>query len=823
MADTSAPASSAPAASPLTLGPVQTLDSIPTAQLLQMQQQLLQQQNAGGSSASTAATPASATPAASSAPSPLTFGPGENLQNVPTERLLQMQDYLQQQKANMSPAASVAPANMPPQSGPFGFLEQTIRGATAGLGDKAYALGSGLGHAIDNSAFGQYLDRVLPGGNAPQASPASQPAGPSQPTQGSNQPQSFTDAYHTTLNALQARDQAYGAAHPIASPVAKGLGTLVTLPLVSGLSAAGPAAEGAEAAEAVAPPIAAKTFGPGTSMLARTGKVLGGYGEAAAPATVGTRALQAAKIGAGLGAVNAFGNTNDKSLGSDVASTLGGAVVGAGAGAGGSIVADKVASPLVNWAMQRFNPAGAVSGQAVNRIAQRISQDVEADGPSAQFILKQLSEAPPGEQNTIADIGGPNVLGEAGRVVRAPGPGKTVGTEFLVNRAKQEPDTVANFVQSNISNSGSAYDATEALMKARQENAADAYKAAGIPNDPSLYPQAPVVNNPAVTRLLQKSPMVQNAINQARNFPDYADLPSNSIVMLDKAYKNIGGSAAEATRAGNGEAARDLNSLRVQLKNAITGGDPNHPYAQALDAYSGPSASLDALSKGQAILTKSPSQIKAEIGDLTQNDKEFYKLGAAQILIDRAESTGRTGNAVARIAQSVQAKNQLRPLFDNDDTFNSFVAGIDRANKRMETKTSVLGNSATAGRLAENEGGEASNPFLSGAAEATAGAMTGESIPVAGGVWNMVKGLTSNGPPRSPAVNKAIAGMLFNKDPAQQQAILQQIIAAQNRPQYSRMATVPLASLAGAHPGAALATALTPAQALARHFLGAEE
>jgi 7-cyano-7-deazaguanine synthase in queuosine biosynthesis len=285
----------------------------------------------------------------------------------------------------------------------------------------------------------------------------------------------------------------------------------------------------------------------------------------------------------------------------------------------------------------------------------------------------------------------------------------------------------------------------------------------------------------------------------------YADLPDNSIVLLDKAYKNIGGSAAEATRAGNGEAARDLNSLRVQLRNAITGGDPNHPYAQALDAFSGPSASLDAVKAGQGVLDKDPAEISAEIRGLAPGDKEFYKLGAAQTLINNAETTGRTGNAVSRIAQSVRAQKQLKPLFDSDTDYDNFIAGINRANTRMETKTATIGNAATAGRLAEDEGGGASaNPALAGAAEAAAGAMTGESIPVASGVWNMVKGLTTNGPPRSPAVNAAIAKMLFNPNQAEQQAIMQKIIAAQNRPQWSRAAAVPLASLAGAHPGVSL-------------------
>ena len=131
-----------------------------------------------------------------------------------------------------------------------------------------------------------------------------------------------------------------------------------------------------------------------------------------------------------------------------------------------------------------------------------------------------------------------------------------------------------------------------------------------------------------MARLLDKSKDVQSAIAQAKGLPDYGELPDNSIVLLDKAYKNIGGHANEAKLAGNGEKYRDLNSLRLQLRDAITGGNPQHPYQQALDAFSGPSNSISAVREGQNIFNKEPDEIAAEMARLSPSDREFYRLGA---------------------------------------------------------------------------------------------------------------------------------------------------------------------------------------------------
>ena len=459
------------------------------------------------------------------------------------------------------PTAAAAPAADAPQQishvssfGPtgnaianavIGFDEQARRAATMGLSDKIGALVPAI-----NSAVAKGAGAV---GNA---------LGITSPSQDSTPSPSFSDAYHDELGKERAAGDAYAAAHPYISPIATGLGLLAGGVRPAGVTEA--------AATNTAANMAALKAGTDAVPMATTAAGLSAAAQAAnktaamaVPTSLAGKVGQGIVGGAEIGGISGLGASDDKSLGGDLLSTAAGAGVGAATGGGTAALADKVISPIANWAARATGSQSAIDNQALTRLAQRVAQDKAGNGPGAQDILDALNAAPAGEKNVIADFGGGNVLGEAGRVVRAPGPGKTVGLNLLADRAKGEPETVANLVQSGISGGGPAYNASQALMDSRAAAAAPKYEAAGIPSDPAQYSSAPVIDNPAVTRLLEKSTAVKSAIAQAKGLPDYADLPSNNLVLLDKAYKNIGGSAAEASRAGNGESARDLNNLRI--------------------------------------------------------------------------------------------------------------------------------------------------------------------------------------------------------------------------------------------------------------------
>ncbi len=558
---------------------------------------------------------------------------------------------------------------------------------------------------------------------------------------------SWLEAYHKNLDALRQEGEKFSETNPTASKVATTAGTVGS---IAALPSRG---------------------------IAATAGLLPKIGEGA-------------KIGATAGGIGGFGGSKDESATGDLAAAGTGAAVGGAIGAAGGAVADRVASPFISWLTRKFGP-NAAENQAVQAIAKRMTQDANAGGPKAQDMIDLLNEAPDKPQ-ALADVAGENVRQYLGHIKRQPGEGRQFVTSELERRDAGAGSRLIGDVGRGISSGGSPYTVAEALDSARAAASAPAYKVAGIPSDPKLYPAAPIVDNPAVTRLLDKSKDVKSAIAQAKGLPDYAELPDNNIVLLDKAYKNIGGAASAAKVAGNREQYRDLNSLRVQLRDAITGGDPQHPYQKALNAYSGPSSGISALNEGEDIFIKHPDEIAADMARLSPSDREFYRLGAAGTLRTRLSTRG--GDESKVIAGKDFIKQQLRPIFDTEAEYDRFMKAATVEGRMFGTKQKY-GGSQTAERMAEDNAPEGA---MGHAVRAGVAAM--EGAPGAAGLSAM-KALGAITRGESPAVNTAAARMLLRPqtDP-QVFRTLQDVLAAQEQKTGPRMISIPAAAGAGANP-----------------------
>ena len=565
---------------------------------------------------------------------------------------------------------------------------------------------------------------------------------------------SWLETYHRNLDALRQEGEKFSETNPIASKAATAAGTVGS---VASLPSRG---------------------------IAATAGLL-------------PKIVEGAKIGAAAGGIGGFGGSKDESVTGDLAATGTGAAVGGTIGAGGGAVADRVVSPFISWLTRKFGP-NAVENQAVQAIAKRMTQDASAGGPTAQDMIDLLNAAP-NKPQALADVAGENVRQYAGHIARQPGEGRQFIRSELENRDVGAGSRLAGDVGVGISSGGSPYTEVDALINARAAASAPKYRAAGIPSDPADYANAPVINTPAVARLLDKSKDVQSAIAQAKGLPDYAELPDNSIVLLDKAYKNIGGHANEAKLAGNGEKYRDLNSLRLQLRDAITGGNPQHPYQQALDAFSGPSNSISAVREGQGIFNKEPDEIAAEMARLSPSDREFYRLGAAGTL--RKNLGSRPGDESKTIVGKDYRQQQLRPLFDTQNDYDRFISSATAENRMFGTKEKLIRGSQTAERLAEDNAPEGATGHA-----IRAGVALAEGAPGAAGLSAM-KALGAMTRGESPAVNAAAARMLFRPqtDPMVFRN-LRDVLMAQEQRTRPRVISIPAAAAVGANPVPPLST-----------------
>jgi hypothetical protein len=281
------------------------------------------------------------------------------------------------------------------------------------------------------------------------------------------------------------------------------------------------------------------------------------------------------------------------------------------------------------------------------------------------------------------------------------------------------------------------------------------------------------------------------------------------VVLLDKAYKYIGGAANEAKLGGNGEKYRDLNSLRLQLRDSITGGNPLHPYQRALDAYSGPSNSISALKEGQNIFNKEPDEIAVDMSGLSPSDREFYRLGAAGTIKKMLGKTGFSADESKKIIGSDYTQRQLRPLFDTQDQYDQFINSATAEGRMFGTKQKLIGGSQTAERLAEDTGSEGTAGHLLRGTVALA-----EGAPGAAGLSYM-KALGSLMRGESPEVNSAASRILFTpqSDPAVFRN-LRDVLAAQQRTTRPRLISIPASAAVGSNPTPTLANVLAATQYL---------
>jgi hypothetical protein len=489
------------------------------------------------------------------------------------------------------------------------------------------------------------------------------------------QPTHFAQDYNDVSTAVKNQTENYSAQHPTKALLSQ---MLLSLP------AAGAGAV-EDAAVAIPEYLASKSSlmekAPGLIKNTARGATMGGvYGGVAGfgNADPGNRldaAADGAKWGAGLGAVGVPVATAIGTAGQKLANVLTGA------------------KPLVS--------------SDTTAAAKILLDKIGADNTTPATLTAQLRADPTG-QMTIADLGGENSNTKrlARALVTMPGPASNNITDFIAGRDAGQTGRVMGSVTSKLGDGGDVYQLSDALERAKLEQSRPLYEAAGIPQDKEDYATAPTVNTPQIQYMLGKSADVQAAIAQARRLPAYSDLPNNSMVLLDKAYKNIGGSAYEAKVAGNNEKARDMYGLRNDLLDAITGGDPDHPYQQALNAYSGAANTQDALQSGTEAFNQDAKLTSQEFNNHRPGDKTFYQIGFASALQKKLNSAADGRDAVKVIYGNPNIRANIESVFGTDAAAN-----FDKA-MTSEKAMDATSNYLTSGSQTANKLGDIVTPTL---------------------------------------------------------------------------------------------------------------
>jgi hypothetical protein len=535
--------------------------------------------------------------------------------------------------------------------------------------------------------------------------------------------------------------------------------------------------------------------------------------------------VEGAKVGATAGGIGGFGGSKDESVTGDLAATGTGAAIGSGIGAAGGVVADRAVSPFISWLTRKFGPSAA-ENQAVQAIAKRMTQDAAAGGPSAQDMLDLLNAAPQKPQ-ALVDVAGENVRAYGGRLARQPGEARQIARDVLNTRDVGAGPRIASDIDTGISAGGSAYDTNEALMDARSRAARPRYNEAFQQQQVWSPRLQNFLDDPVMRQGLRRGMELERIDSVTNNRPfdpttlgvdldaegnvAFRDAPNMRV--LDAGKRGLDSMIADERDPITGRLSQrgvSLDQFRRAYLNALDGLDTNGTYAAARAAWAGPSASMDAVRAGQAVLSRRPEEIAADVAKLRQGspgDLEFYRLGAADAIKEKIAKTGMGGDEAKRLIGNQYTQQQLRPLFDRQADYDRFINSVMAENRMFETRQKLIGGSQTSERLAEDIGSEgASGHALRGTVALAEGA------PGAAGLSYM-KALASLTRGESPAVNAAAARMLFRPqtDPTRN---LRDVLLAQEQRTRPRLVSIPASAAIGSNPTPTLANVLAATQYL---------
>lgn len=382
--------------------------------------------------------------------------------------------------------------------------------------------------------------------------------------------------------------------------------------------------------------------------------------------------------------VGAAYNPNDPGVGA-----VTGGVVGAGLHPINPVL--DAASRLPERALPAsLNPENAAPAKATRIIAGKVAQD----NVPPEELQNRVSDAN-GKPVTIADVAGPNTRELMATASRVPSQGKQQILDAVDQRQQGQLGRIKGDVEDALGLQGKdVHDVADAIVKRRSATAAplyDQFRQSGNldPSTPELAP-------------LLKSPIIQRAISQAKELPEYQGLSNTDPAILDKVYKNIGGKAQAATRAGDGALAHDYNGLRDQLKQSIVAQRP--VYGQALDAFAGPSELKNALEDGQDFLKQDPRLTSRTLAKLSPGEQEMYRIGALDNVRRTMDQAADGADLVKKIFGNTEKRAQLQSLINDPAAFDKLQAALGVESQMNRTRNTIIGNSGTdARRIASDE------------------------------------------------------------------------------------------------------------------------
>lgn len=474
--------------------------------------------------------------------------------------------------------------------------------------------------------------------------------------------------------------------------------------------------------------------------------------------TGGAMLTQAAKLGAGYGAVAGAGDsraTDAEGMTKDmITGAAGGAVLGpvvAGGLSAASMAAKGITGQVAKAAEgTRFADTVAAHGitprteiaaqqTAAQKIAQAIERDTGSRGgvtltnPLDVIAARQRTLGP---EATIADAGGQNTRQLLDTLATLPGKTKDATERLIHSRQAGRADRLIGAAESGLGTNGARLPQTlEALDVARKEAAGPLYdriRQTTLAVDPVLESllersrnavgvakRIAEANGQKFT-LLDGNPGVDALMRPQQKVAPLAQLDTLKRSLYDLEQAHINPETGRLNELGN--AYKDLRRELVAKIDSMTTDQAGVSfYKAARDAYAGPTELRAAANLGSQAMSKDAWKISQMTDGMSASELEAFRVGAFESLRKKLGTEGGQ-TQVLKMWKEPSTAEKLRELFGDQRSFRKFAADVARE-ARLKRLESVGRGSQTASRAAGlgdldtaaiNEAGNAARSAVTG-------------------------------------------------------------------------------------------------------------
>lgn len=145
---------------------------------------------------------------------------------------------------------------------------------------------------------------------------------------------------------------------------------------------------------------------------------------------------------------------------------------------------------------------------------------------------------------------------------------------------------------------------------------------------------------------------------------------------------------------------RAIDQVRKSLLKELDTLNPKYKEARA--AWSGPSQSNSAMRMGESFLKADPEEITQAMSRLSDADKDFYRIGAARAIQDRARSASDSTDLSRHLFGKQEIREQIEAAFGKGSA-DQFAKAMGKESSMAHTNRFVLSGSNTANKLADAE------------------------------------------------------------------------------------------------------------------------